>query len=96
MWDQGRRLKERTVDLCGIDFTVQQRAAMETLWAQFELLASRQDHHISIQVPQDVNEAVAQLFILFWTETPNDANLERTAIARFSGVLSIHPDHSSR
>jgi hypothetical protein len=95
VWDQGLRLKETTVDLCGIDFTVQQRAAMQAVWSHLEPLASRESRHIPTTLPKEGVEAVTQLIMTFWTETPTDVNLESTAIARFSGILGIHPHEFS-
>jgi hypothetical protein len=97
MWNQGRRLKEHTAHLCGIEFTAEQRACMGIVWSRFELLMSGQDSHASAPVTQEHIEAVMQLSILFWTERPKDANLESTAVAQFSGVLGIHPvEHAFR
>jgi hypothetical protein len=97
MWNQGRRLKEHTAHLCGIEFTAEQRACMGIVWSRFELLISGQDSHASAPVTQEQIEAVMQLSILFWTERPKDANLESTAVAQFPGVLGIHPvEHAFR
>jgi hypothetical protein len=97
MWNQGRRLKEHTAHLCGIEFTAEQRACMGIVWSRFELLMSGQDSHASAPVTQEHIEAVMQLSILFWTERPKDTNLESTAVAQFSGVLEIHPvEHAFR
>jgi hypothetical protein len=58
---------------------------------------SCQDSHASAPIPHEHIEAVIQLYILFWTERPKDANLESTAVAQFSGVLEIHPvEHAFR
>jgi hypothetical protein len=91
IWEQGRRSKETTVGLCGIDFTIQQRAAMQAVWSHFEPLTSHEGRHISATLPKEGMEAVTQLFMTFWTEVPRNADLESTAIARFSGILGIHP-----
>jgi hypothetical protein len=91
MWNQGRRLKEHTAHLCGIEFTAEQQACMRIVWSRFELLLSGQDSYASALITQKYNEAVMQLSILFWTERPKDANLESTDVAQFSGVLGIHP-----
>ncbi len=95
VWDQGHRLKETTVDLGGIDFTVQQRAAMQLVWSHLEPLGSHEGLHIPSELPIEGIEAVTQLFMTFWTETPRNADLQSTAIARFSGILGIHPHEFS-
>jgi hypothetical protein len=46
-------------------------------------------------LPKEGIEAITQLLITFWTEVPRDADLESTAIARFSGILGIHPHEFS-
>lgn len=92
MWDQERRLKEHTAQLCGIEFTPDQRGCMRSVWSRFERLTSCRGSHELLSIPQEEIEAVMQLSILFWTERPKDANLESTAVARFSGILGIHPE----
>ena len=49
------------------------------------------------QIPEDCLELLFQLFVALWTDTPTDGNLDNTAIARFSGLLGIHPtEHAFR
>lgn len=96
LWDQSHRLKEATSDLSGIDFTAQQQAAMQKVWSLLQPLAiCDQNHQVPSALPNDIIEATAHLFLTFWTETPKDVDLEKSAIARFSGVLGIHPDEYS-
>lgn len=64
---------------------------MQAVWSHLEFLTSPEGHHIPATLPTEVGEAVTQLSITFWTEIPRDVDLESTAIARFSGILGIHP-----
>jgi hypothetical protein len=68
---------------------------MQAVWSHLEPLASREGRHIPTTLPKEEVKAVTQLIMIFWTETPRDVDLESTPIARFSGILGIHPHEFS-
>ena len=68
---------------------------MQAVWSRLEPLVSHEGRHIPALLPKYGIESVVQLFMTFWTEIPRDADLGSTAIARFSGILGIHPHEFS-
>ena len=64
---------------------------MQEVWSHLEPLASHEGHHTPAMLPKDGVEAVTQLFMTFWTEISKNADLESSAIARFSRILRVYP-----
>lgn len=85
-------LKETTAQLCGLEFTEAQSLAMDALWTRLrEHMLQHEDCACSHELSRGILELLFQLFVTFWTEVPGDADLGKTAIANYSGVLGIHP-----
>lgn len=94
VWDQGRRLKGTTAHLCGIEFMVQQRADASCLVPLRALGIARRSSCFNI-VAKRGHRGCHSADHLVLDRAPKNADLESTAIARFSGILGIHPHEYS-
>jgi hypothetical protein len=99
VWRLGRRLKERTLDITGLQLNTIQSEMMHSIWTGFASLPSHSDISIeglaSASSPtRDLSTLVENLFqlmMMFWTDLSTDGSFRHNAIVHFSGVLGIHP-----
>lgn len=85
-------LREDMAVLSGVQLSDPQKSAIDDVWGMLtQLVATERPSPESMEIPNECLEAIFQLFVTFWTEVPPDGDLESTAIARFSGILGVHP-----
>lgn len=66
IWHLSKRLKESTFDLCGLEFTPPQSAALNDVWMQFSQLSSKTETCMPVEeIPIICLEALFQLTIVF-------------------------------
>ena len=95
VWTIARRLKERTIDLTGLQLTEEQCRQMDSVWSGFTNLPgslnSQADHVQSATNLAALIENLYQLMAMFWTDTSLHTDTYQSAVVHYSGVLGIHP-----
>ena len=100
IWHLATRIKERLVDITGLQLTSEQCAMMQYVWDGFVDIpdsietstnssqpdSATNSHNLAVLV-----ENLFQLSMMFWTDLQTDGGSHRSPIAHYSGVLGIHP-----
>ena len=87
-----KALHEDITHMSGLKLSGPQISAIDDVWTKLTDVVAKETTEASpSKIPDECLEALFQFFVTLWTESPADGEVEHTAVARFSGVLGIHP-----